>query len=446
MPRRDPGTRTVPSPGTRRRPLTAVLLALLLWLTGGVVPAEAQDTPEIPPPERLAVFLDCGFCDESFIREELTWVNYVRDREAADVHVLVTRQQAGAGGRAVTFDLIGRRAFAGMDYSTVYTSSVGATQSEQRDGLVRTLRAALVPYVMRTPLADRVNIVVDEPSEAEGDRSGAVDDPWNQWTVEIYADGNASFESRQRSASTRYGIYVNRVTEEWKIQLRPFFNYSYSRFDREAGTITSTSRRDGFTSYVVRSVSPHWSVGGFGDIYSATFDNVDMRYRLMPAVEYSLYPYAEASRRQLTVAYRAGVSHVAYRDTTIFDQIEEVLPEHTLNVGYAVTQPWGQINVGMGASQYLHEMDRYSMQFGSSVDIRITQGLSIGIGGSYRRIRNQLNLPRGDADLEEVLLRRRQLATGYQAGMNFGFRYRFGSIYSNVVNPRLTGGGGQDRF
>ncbi len=446
MPRRDPGSHPVPSSGACHRPLAVVFMALLLWLASGAAPAEAQDAPQIAPPDRLAVFLDCGFCDESFIREELTWVNYVRDREAADVHVLVTRQQTGAGGRALNFDLIGRRAFTGMDYSTVHTTGAGATQSEQRDGLVRTLRAALVPYVMRTPLADRVSIVVDEREEADDARPRAVDDRWNQWTVEIYADGNASFESRQRSASSRYGVYVNRVTEEWKIQLRPFFNYSYSRFDREAGTITSTSRRDGFTSYVVRSISPHWSVGGFGDIYSATFDNVAMRYRLMPAVEYSLYPYSEASRRQLTVAYRAGVSHIAYRDTTIFDQIQEVLPEHTLNVGYAVTQPWGQINVGMGASQYLHELERYSLQFGSSVDIRITQGLSIGIGGSFRRIRNQLNLPRGDADLEEVLLRRRQLATGYQAGMNFGFRYRFGSIYSNVVNPRLTGGGGQDRF
>jgi hypothetical protein len=60
-------------------------------------------------------------------------------------------------------------------------------------------------------------------------------------------------------------------------------------------------------------------------------------------------------------------------------------------------------------------------------------------------IHNQLNLPKGGADLEEILLRRRQLETNYEAGLSFGFRYRLGSIFNNVVNPRL-GGGGQDRF
>jgi len=49
----------------------------------------------------------------------------------------------------------------------------------------------------------------------------------------------------------------------------------------------------------------------------------------MPAIEYGLYPYREATRRQLTVAYRVGASHITYRDTTIYDEIEQSLPEHT---------------------------------------------------------------------------------------------------------------------
>jgi hypothetical protein len=263
---------------------------------------------------------------------------------------------------------------------------------------------------------------------------------------EIYADGSADFESRQQAFDTRYGVYVNRVTERWKIQLRPFFNYNYDRFEREDETITSTSRRDGFTTYVVRSISPHWSVGAFGDVFTSTFDNVDVRYRLMPAVEYSVYPYSEATRRQLTIAYRVGGSHIAYRDTTIYNEVEQLLPEHTLTAGYEVRQPWGQIDVGVNASQYLQDLARYSVQFGGSVEVRVAQGLSIELGGDVALIHNQLNLPKGDADLEEVLLRRRQLETNYQAGLSFGFRYRFGSIYNNVVNTRFGGGGSQDRF
>lgn len=102
--------------------------------------------------------------------------------------------------------------------------------------------------------------------------------------------------------------------------------------------------------------------------------------------------------------------------------------------------------MGLNASQYLHEPERYAVRFDGSVDVRITQGLSLSLGGNVAFIQNQLNLPKGDADLEEVLLRRRQLETDYRAGLNFGFRYRFGSIYNNIVNPRFGGGGSQDRF
>ncbi|MEX0893077.1 MAG: hypothetical protein WEB88_12995, partial [Gemmatimonadota bacterium] len=87
-------------------------------------PAASQGVVEKETIERLAVFLDCGFCDETFIRQEMTYVDYVRDREVAHVHVLVTRENTGAGGQAHTFDLIGRGPFQGMDYSTVYTTNV----------------------------------------------------------------------------------------------------------------------------------------------------------------------------------------------------------------------------------------------------------------------------------------------------------------------------------
>jgi hypothetical protein len=430
----------------RRYAVAAACVAVLAWFGATAQPAASQDVGARETPERLAVFLDCGFCDQTFIRQEMTYVDYVRDREVAHVHVLVTRQSTGAGGRAHTFDLIGQDPFQGMDYSTVYTTNVGATQAESREGLLRTLRAALVPYLMRTSMADRITIGVEAPEGAGTDQARPTDDPWNNWTIEIYADGSADFESRQQSFDTRYGVYANRVTETWKIQLRPFFNYNYDRFERGDDVIRSTSRRNGFTSYVVRSISPHWSVGAFGDVFTSTFDNVDMRYRFMPAIEYSLYPYSEATRRQLTIAYRVGASHINYRDTTIYNETEQLLPEQTLSAGYEVTQPWGEADVGMNASQYLHDLDRYSVRLQGSVEVRITQGLSVELGGQVARIKNQLNLPKGDADLEEVLLRRRRLETNYEAGLSFGLRYRFGSIYNNVVNTRFGGSGGQDRF
>ncbi len=397
-------------------------------------------------PARLALFLDCDFCDETFIRQEMAYLDHVRDREVADVHVLMTRENTGSGGQAQTFDLIGLGAFEGMDFSTVYTTNADATEAEEREGFLQILEAALVPYLMQTSMRDRLRINVAPSAEAASEQIQIQEDPWDHWTIEMYADGSADFESQQRSFDTRYGVYIGRVTEKWKLQFRPFFNYNYDRFDRGDEKIESSSRRDGFTSYGVRSISPHWSVGSFGDVFTSTFANVDWRYRFMGAVEWSLYPYREANRRQLTVAYRVGASHITYRDTTIYNKIDELLPQHLLNAGYEVIQPWGQIEIGVNASQYLDDLSRHSLQFNAEMDVRITQGLSVEIGGSLELIHDQINLRKGDADLEEVLLRRRQLETNYEAGFSFGFRYRFGSVLNNVVNTRFGGIGNRDRF
>ncbi|MEQ9103450.1 MAG: hypothetical protein RIE53_01995 [Rhodothermales bacterium] len=420
-------------------------LVILLWLGDAVRPATAQEL-ETAPPARLALFLDCGFCNQDFIRQELDYVDHVRDREAAHVHVIVTEENTGSGGEAQTFDLIGLGAFEGLAFSTSFTTSADATQAEEREEFLRTLEAALVPYVMQTLTRDRIRLDVLPAAEAAVLPTLDMVDPWNFWTVEMYADGSADFESQQRSFDTRYGVYVSRVTEDWKLQFRPFFNYNYDRFERGDDIIESTSHRNGFTSYGVRSLSPHWSVGGYGDVLTSTFSNVDWRYRFMGAVEWSVYPYREANRRQLTVTYRLGTSHIAYRDTTIYNEIREMLPQHILNAGYEVIQPWGEIEMEIDASQYLHDPSRYSLQFGAELDVRIARGLSVEVGGSLELIHDQINLPKGDADLEEVLLRRRQLETNFEAGLSFGFRYRFGSTLNNIVNTRLDGVGNRDRF
>jgi hypothetical protein len=61
----------------------------------------------------------------------------------------------------------------------------------------------------------------------------------------------------------------------------------------------------------------------------------------------------------------------------------------------------------------------------------------VNFGGSAARIRDQLYLRAGEATDEEILLRRRQLATSYRYSMFVGVGYTFGSIFNNIVNPRF---------
>ena len=57
--------------------------------------------------------------------------------------------------------------------------------------------------------------------------------------------------------------------------------------------------------------------------------------------------------------------------------------------------------------------------------------------GRYPAIHDQINLRKGTATLDELLLRRRELASNFSYSFQVGLSYSFGSIFSNVVNPRF---------
>ena len=76
----------------------------------------------------------------------------------------------------------------------------------------------------------------------------------------------------------------------------------------------------------------------------------------------------------------------------------------------------------------------------TSIEIRIAKGLEFNIGGSASIIHDQLNLVKGEATTEEILLRIKELETSYQYFIFFGISYTFGAIYNNVVNPRFNQG------
>jgi hypothetical protein len=71
------------------------------------------------------------------------------------------------------------------------------------------------------------------------------------------------------------------------------------------------------------------------------------------------------------------------------------------------------------------------------VSIRLARGLSFTVESVLSRLRDQLSLPKRDATEEEVLLRLRQLQSGYEYEVQVGLTYTFGSIFNTIVNPRF---------
>ncbi len=416
----------------------AVLLSALILSppslgaqTPDVEEAEADALPSSAP----LVYVDCNRCDGTHIRQEITFVNHVRDPGLSEVHVLITDQSTGAGGRVYTLEFQGRERFQGVNNTLTYHSVQSNTSAQERDGVTETLRLGLVPYAAAAGLGSHLSVSFDPPDPTA---EAAVDDPWNYWTFELYFGGNFNRETTQSAANARYGVYVDRVTEDWKLRFRPYFNNNVRNITREDDDdIRLNQRRHGFQSHVIRSVGHHMGVGLFGEYTTNTQDNLRNHFTVGPGVEYSVFPYAEATRRQITVTYEMLVEDADYYEETIFEMLEETRYMHSINGSVEIQQPWGSISSGLRGTQYFHDTSLNRLTFNGRVSFRIGSGLSLNVGGSYQRINDQLALPRGDASLEDILLERRRLATNYRSTGNLSLSYTFGSIFTNVVNPRF---------
>ena len=69
--------------------------------------------------------------------------------------------------------------------------------------------------------------------------------------------------------------------------------------------------------------------------------------------------------------------------------------------------------------------------------MRVSRAISFNVSGRYERINDQLSFPAQGLSDEEILLNLRDQSTNFRYGGYFGINFNFGSLYNNVVNPRL---------
>lgn len=269
----------------------------------------------------------------------------------------------------------------------------------------------------------------------------------------ISASTNLNGQKQTRSAYVNGSISANRTTADWKLNFSARESYSEDvfkdvpRFDTlgnqiGAEDIRSFTRSYGTDAMVVRSLGPHWSAGLQGFANHSTYGNLDLSVSLGPAVEFDVYPYAQSTRRQLTLQYSLTPTHANYTDTTIYNKLQETTVRQSFTAALAVTQPWGSANMSLSGSHLLQDFSQNRVVLFGSLSLRLIKGLSLSLFGDVERIHDQRALPAAGATPSEILLRRRELLTSYSYFSYISLSYRFGSTLNNVVNPRFGGGGG----
>jgi hypothetical protein len=387
--------------------------------------------------EALRVFLDCGNCDFDYLRREIPFVNYVRDRKDAEVHILVTTQSTGGGGVEYVFKFIGLDRFQGIDDELRYNAPQTQTGDERRRGYTEILKLGLVRYVTSTAVADRLRLVY-RGGDAGKAAATPDQDPWNFWSFRVRGNGSINAEASSRSHNLAASAIANRTTEQWKINLSTNLNFHANQFTLSDGTqLTDDSHDHSVNALVVKSLGNHWSFAGRARVWSTTFLNEDRAARGAAGIEYSVFPYSESSRRELTVQFTTGVNRFEYLETTIYGKDRETVADGVLVGSLDVRQPWGSSGLSVEAATYFHDVGRHRLVLNGDLDVRLFKGFSLTMDGSVSRIHDQLYLRAEGATDEEILLRRRQLATSYRYRFSIGASYTFGSIFNNVVNTRF---------
>ncbi len=424
---------------------------LHLLLAAALAVEEPQQPTPPPPPDTtqgaLRVYLDCGLCDLDFLRTEMTFVDWVRDRHDAQVYLLVSTQGTGAGGTEYTLTFIGQERFEAHADTLRYDARPDASDDEVRRGLTHMMALGLARYVAQTPLAEEIEVRRRPPAPGQSGGPGPgvqPHDPWNYWVFTLNGQLQLQGEASYRYTYWYNTVAANRVTDAWKFS----FNLSQNSVTNKS-QVTDTSWYISktssyyYTGLVVRSLGPHWSAGLKTGASSSTTYNRDWRVSAGPAIEYDVWPYSESTRRVLRINYSIGLEHDKYDTVTVYQKTAETLANHSLEVYVASVQRWGTLSVDLTGNQYLRDLRLWDYGVFGGFSLHVVRGLSFGGYVSYSRIHDQLYLPAAQATPYQILTHQVQLPTSYDYSTYFSLSYTFGSIHNNVVNPRFgnTGGG-----
>jgi hypothetical protein len=416
----------------------SLVLALGLSFAVRILPAqENQAAVEELKKTALRVFLDCDYCDVEYIKTEITFVNYVRDRLEAQVHILVSTQSTGGGGVEYTLTFIGQNDCRDAKDVQKYFSSKTDTQDDVRRGLVKALKLGLMSFVCRTPIASRIAVDYTPPAKPANER-----DRWNYWVFSASASAYLSGEESYMRNSLDGSFSANRVTPASKVRLSLSVDTSKQRFNVEDQIITGRMSSWDASGLYVKSLGEHWSVGAFVEAESSLYRNVDLGLTVAPALEYNFFPYSQSTRRQLRTLYTLSLNPVRYRDQTIYGKTRETLLKEELSLTLDLREKFGTVSLSAEGSHYFHDFGKYRVDTFAIVNLRLYKGLSVFVLGGYSWIHDQLSLLGRDPTYEEMLLRLRELPMNSNYFVMLGFQFQFGSIFTNVINPRFGSSGG----
>lgn len=378
----------------------------------------------------------------TFVRTEINVVDFMLDRIAADVHVLITSLRNGSGGRQYQIIFYGQNSYKQVKDTLRFATDPNATDFERRDAIVKYIKFGLAPMVAKTSQAEGISIVMKSESPSDSVRDASqTKDKWNYWVFRVGTNGQIQADQVYKSTELNGNFRVSRVTDKWKVNFGFFGGLQQSsyEYDTDEGPLKVNVKNTNYriNHSLVKSINDHWSYGYEVQYLNSTFSNYRSSTYILPQIEYSFFPYKDVNNRFFTIRYGIGSQHNVYYDTTIYQKTSELLWGHNVELNVSFNQKWGTINSGISYRNYFHDWKINNLGIATEIDVRITGGLSVFVYLSGSLVHDQIYLSGEGATGDEVLSRTRQLQSSYNFETYFGINYRFGTKLNNFVNPRF---------
>ena len=389
---------------------------------------------------QMKVFLDCESCFSDFLRSEIEFVDYVRDRTEAEVHVLITRAETGERRRASTR---WPSSAAGLRRTDRHAARPSPTSSDTEDVVRRQLANALRVGLLRLPRAGRRcrrswRSTVKLGSEQQ--RPAVAGDRWNNWVFSLR--GSASFEGEESSRQRQLGAERQRRPDHAEVEdhvrrrdrsrdrgVRPRRGRAGEGRAARAGLqLAGRSRRSASTGRSARratsnrrrSTTPSW------------------RWRRRRRSSSTSSRTRSTRAGSCARCMRSACSATRYYEATLFGKTEETLPQHELSLTFEQRERWGSLEARTRVVA-VPARPRQVPARGRGRDLAAPGARAVGRRPSSTRRASAISCRcrRAARPTRRSCCGCAGCRAATSTSCRLSLTYTFGSIFSSIVNPRF---------
>ena len=383
------------------------------------------------------VFINCEACDIEYFKNEIAYLNFVRDKSLADVMILIRSINTGSGGTEYTLNFSGDNTYKGCEATEKFNSLPNMSDADVRTGLKNALTRGVLIYLMKSPLCSKINYTVSGLEEKG--KADKVKDKWNLWLFNINGSLNGNGQAYSNALFYNSNFSANRTSEKNRFE-SGFFQFGNNQKYKIDDSTTIVSSANGFGAYCFDAISvgKKLAVGYFSTYFSSTVQNLVNSTSFYPTIEYNFFPYDEATHRQLRLNYRIGGRYVDFYTITYLNKLNDWYFLHSLVLSYKQVEKWGSFKCDIGTFQYFSKEKFYRVNISPNISWNIARGLNWNFGGNFSIVNDQYFLRKDDVSADAILLGQAQLKSSFSYYIYTGISFSFGSMYNNVVNVRFS--------